>query len=236
MSGEPGRRTVRSRWLVAAVIVLGALVATGMIVMGAPGVRGQVSPPAGTPSLRSIGLPITYPATVTYPMGWNLISGRAVQGLAAQQIDVPLYTYSDAGEYEPAVVDPQAPPMAGYWAYFAERTSVMLATGPDYSATVTAAPGRFILVGNPATTPVRLYGADVFYAFDAASATYQRRYALLPGEGAWAYSTSGASVVIISTPDCQTLRPPAALPINYVPPISTATPSPLPPAISCFGP
>ena len=78
---------------------------------------------------------------------------------------------------------------------------------------------------------------DAVYAYDTATGTYQQRYALLPGEGAWAYSANGGVAGIASTSQsCQALRPPAALPINYVPPVTTPTPTTVPASISCFGP
>lgn len=224
----------------AAAAALGVLVAAALVLTGVPDVRGQ-TPSAGSPSLTPFGgMSSISPATVNYPAGWNLISGRAVQGLAAQDITVPLYTYSANGGYQLAAIDPQASPMAGYWAYFAEPTSVMLPTGPLYAARVPLSAGQFTLIGNPGTLPANTGAMNapyVLYAYDPLSGAYQERHALLIGEGAWAYSADGATLGLVSVPPCQILRPPAALPSNYVPSLITAAPTPVPAvpaALSCY--
>jgi hypothetical protein len=227
--------------LLCAAAVLGVLAAVTPTLAGAPRARGQ-TPTGEAPSLTPFGSQAASPATVNYPAGWNLISGRAVQGLAAEGATVPLYTYSADGGYERTTVDAQAPPMAGYWAYFAGPRSVMLPPGPMYVATVPLPAQQFVLVGNPGTWPANTGAMSVpyvLYVYDPVRGSYQQRRALLPGEGAWSYSAGGAILGLVSAFPCQALRPPAALPDDYVP--SAVAPSPTvvpsaPAAISCYEP
>ena len=83
----------------------------------------------------------------------------------------------------------------GYWAYFSASDDH--AAVRDGQAGFSSQRGTYIMIGNPTFTPAVVRGADVVYVYDAVSGTYRQSDTLQPGQGAWAYSASSATVSIL---------------------------------------
>jgi hypothetical protein len=157
----------------------------------------------GSYTFTTVPHPSLYPGTTALHLspGWNLMSA-----LVTPLFCSALYTYQ-AGDtaYRPvqpaatnAVPNPTMSADAGYWCWYdpPPGTVSRLALSGVQTATIPLTAGQFILVGNPGNTPATVTGADVVYVYDAASGSYIAVTTLQPGEGAWAYSTSGGSITI----------------------------------------
>jgi len=134
--------------------------------------------------------------TVTYPAGWNLVSGP--DGTVFSQADDPMYTLETDGTTN--TPRPNAWGVTsgyGYWAKFDVATTVAL-HGCDTPVVIRSAPAStFIMIGNPrATTTLPVYGADVVYWYDPDLNNYVVVTTLAPGQGALAISLTGGSIYI----------------------------------------
>ena len=133
--------------------------------------------------------------TVTFPAGFNLIGGPA--GTIVTGATGPLFTLqaSDtAYEVLPATTALQAG--LGYWAFFSLPTSISLpAAPPPVAFAVTLPAGHFVMVGNPADVPVTASGADAVYTYSA-SAGYVQTTSLALGQGGWALSVRGGTLIM----------------------------------------
>jgi hypothetical protein len=134
--------------------------------------------------------------TASYAAGWNLVAGPA--GTIFTGAVGPLYTYQ-AGDtaYEAVPGTTASVGGRGYWAYFTQPATVVLAGPSAPSASVPAPAGQWVMVGNPsATMPAHVSGADLLFGYDPASGGYAAITTLAPGHGAWAISFSGGTIGI----------------------------------------
>ncbi|MBI2906260.1 MAG: hypothetical protein HYX92_01250 [Chloroflexi bacterium] len=137
-------------------------------------------------------------ATVSYARGWNIVAGPA--GATFQQASPILYT-SQGGDFTILPNTQAVRPGWGYWANFAEDTTVTLtgAGGDSYSTTLS--PGQFKMIGNPSGTKSATVSAEVVWTYDPAIgyARHQATAVLAPGRGAWAFSSVGGVVSIMTS-------------------------------------
>jgi len=150
------------------------------------------------------------PLPVTYYIGWNLAAGTEgnLGGGAPEQTYMtgaldPLYTLR-AGDTEYEIVPTSAPVKAGwgYWAYFAKNTTETLAQVRGREPFALQLPaGQFVMVGNLFPDDVRVSGADVVYTYTPfyGGGRYQEASTLQYGQGAWAYSEDGGTLVFTPT-------------------------------------
>jgi len=141
---------------------------------------------------------------IPYPAGWNLIAGFTGAGgqpTIVSGADEPLYTFQ-AGDRSYKAVPSSTPLQAGvgYWVHFSQPTSVVFPQGtPDMPSVTQVLPaGQFVMIGNPFPTAARVSGASIVYIYDP-DRGYQERTTLQAGQGAWAFSTSGATITLSST-------------------------------------
>ncbi|MGI8552240.1 MAG: hypothetical protein ACR2PL_15865 [Dehalococcoidia bacterium] len=149
-------------------------------------------------------------AIVPYLAGWNLVSGPLGTQLVGLQ--GPLYTYDpDAGTYHAAPVVPHVGLVGdylegdggGYWAYFVGSVhyaglapEVLVRSGlPNYPTQYPVPAGRYALIGNPYRKTATVSGADAIYVYSPDQG-YQLTTMLQPGQGAWAYSSAGATLLV----------------------------------------
>ena len=135
-------------------------------------------------------------ATVSYAAGWNMIAGPA--GMAFSQAQNPLYTIQlGANQYTTQPNTQAVAAGAGYWAFFAQPTTVTLAGTSSTSASVQVAAGTYAFVGNSsATQTVTVSGADACFSYDPATNAYSIVSTLPPGHACAAFSTDGATVTL----------------------------------------
>jgi plastocyanin len=145
---------------------------------------------AGTP-LQTGGLSVTYAA------GWDLVAGPT--GTVLTGINGPLYTFrSGDTSYETVPAGSQLTAGSGYWAYFTMPETESLSLGGTQPGAQQLPAGRFVLIGNPGTTPMTVAGADSVLTYDA-SRGYQSVTMLQPGQGAWAISANGGTLTMAPT-------------------------------------
>jgi hypothetical protein len=133
---------------------------------------------------------------VTYPPGWNLISGPTGASLVGAV--GPLYTLT-AGDDDYAAVPAGTPLLGcnGYWAYFPTGGSITFSQDVPLNGVVrngyggdschrSMAVGRWATIGNPsATDPADVFGAITILTYDPAQGFVVSLKALLPvGRGA----------------------------------------------------
>jgi hypothetical protein len=152
--------------------------------------------------------PRTAPAAtfVTYPSGWNLVSGP--EGSHLNSAVGPLSTVQAPGAaYSQLPPDATLQGCSGYWAYFPDGGS--LVAGSDAgSCSATLAPNGWTMIGNPSTTGnATVTGTDIVMVY--AAGQYQVVTSIAPGQGAWAYGSGQATVTVTNYVAAQ---PPAALP------------------------
>ena len=169
-----------------------------------------VLPAACSPPSAPTGVTTIAGATVTYPAGWNLVAGPAGTILSGA---FALYTLPPgATSYQ---VLPAGSPLqagAGYWAYFPTATASTLAPASTSSITLFLAAGQYALIGNPSDTTATVSGAGlVMYSYDSSTASYTQSSQLAPGQGAWAFSSTGGPLTI-TTGASGSLQPPVPPP------------------------
>lgn len=139
---------------------------------------------------------------VAYAAGWNLVAGPPGTVLNSVGVRGPLYSLGPGDvNYRALSPDIYLEPGSGYWVYFGAAATVDLAEQPTTLTVVRLPAGQYVLVGHPYITAASTSGADVVYEFEPGSG-YRATSVLQPGQGAWAYSSNGATMVIrpITTP------------------------------------
>lgn len=134
--------------------------------------------------------------TITFPAGTSLVSGPPGSDFTA--VDGALSTLQSS-DHEYESVQPSAGTQAGYgyWAQFAQPTSVQLNQGSNMPLTASALAGQWILIGDPSgTLPATVMGASAVYTYDPTSG-YKTATTLQPGQGAWALGSGGGSITIV---------------------------------------
>jgi len=140
--------------------------------------------PAGQPPLPQL-----------YSAGWNLV---AVTQRGDRPPSSALYTLALGGaEYQ--VVAGETRPGVGYWAYFpTDNRSFIVPVGfceqcPAAVQPIPLPAGQWVMIGNPYTAPVPITvrGADIVDVYDPTTGMYQQTTQLVPGQGAFAYSSAG---------------------------------------------
>jgi len=162
---------------------------------------------------------------VTYPSGWNLVSGP--DGSTLQGAIDFLYSLRP-GESDYELLPASAPLMGcrGYWAYFPDGGSLITAGEGSSRCTVATVPGVYVMIGNPsATQTLNLSGIDIAYTFGPGD-SYPPVTSLLPGQGAFA---AGQAELVLDVPPSSappvapTPNPTAARPPPASTPVATAT-------------
>ncbi|HTE83546.1 MAG TPA: hypothetical protein VK821_02340, partial [Dehalococcoidia bacterium] len=85
---------------------------------------------------------------------------------------------------------------AGYWIYLAGPTQISVPEGVRDPVEAPLPPGQYIMIGNRASVPEVVRGADAVYAYDPAADEYSGTTELQPGQGAFAYSGGGGVATI----------------------------------------
>jgi hypothetical protein len=162
-------------------------------------------PPPLPPSLPApppppvYGLPPApgpYGATISYPAGWNLVSGPA--GTRITGTNGPLFTLQPGdASYETLAPGSSLQAGLGYWVLFNAPATLTLPPAGLGSIARSVTPGQMVLIGNPFASPATVSGATAVYTYDPVRG-YQRTSVLQPGQGAWATSASGS--IVISAP------------------------------------
>ncbi len=113
----------------------------------------------------------------------------------------PLFTYSSDGtRYLPVPATTSLNDAFGYWAYFTSNRAVSLLPTPRgiiYSRPLTAK--RYLQIGNPSDSWAWVSGVDCLYTYNAASSQYTIASVLAPGQGGFAVSIAGGTVVITAS-------------------------------------
>ena len=185
----------RFRWLLALVVASLALVAAHT--------AGQA---------QSTGF------TVTYSSGWNLVAGP--RGTVLTGAAGSLFTYqANDTSYESFPATTPLQPLLGYWAFFPAAATLTLSPALPQTTTtslLSLPPNHYVMIGNPFTVPITLSGADQILVYNAAQGQYVATATLQPGQGAWAFSQSGGTLIAATLGASATATPP---------PAPTATPS-----------
>ncbi len=190
------RRAVVSLWSLPALVLAGVLARPGAVASVVHATARQ-----------------TTPATVTYPAGWNLLGASpgtvltgAVGPLYTLQPDGATYTSVDPGVVAPEYAQGTGPKAGvGYWAYFTSATAIsipfyptMPQPGAGHGAipfTIATTVRRWLMIGNPYNTAVTVDGLPGVYAYVPGEG-YVFTTRLEPGQGAFAYSDTGASILL----------------------------------------
>lgn len=150
------------------------------------------------------GGPFLCPVPVTYYPGWNLIAGTEGNLPAAPMqtiitgADGPLYTLqAEDSMYETVPASMPLRAGVGYWAYFTSGTPELLAQVRNAQPLTLSLPQRqSVMIGNPFPTSAAVGGADIVYIYEPGDGSYQQTTTLRPGQGAWAYSATGAAITL----------------------------------------
>ncbi|MHB8573878.1 MAG: hypothetical protein ACYDCQ_00960 [Dehalococcoidia bacterium] len=134
--------------------------------------------------------------SVTYPVGWNIVGGPA-----GSEFPVTLYRWEpERNQYASLAPNTPVERGRGYWAYFSQPTTVLLAG--DSGSSMPSGPGQqYLLIANPSSSqcaginvgppmpPGSSRGPVVLsvYTYDPAQGSYSSGAGALltPGEGAW---------------------------------------------------
>jgi plastocyanin len=145
----------------------------------------------GTITVTSSGAPS---ASANLAAGWNLVAGPT--GTVAPGANGPLYTLR-AGQTAYDSV-PSGTPFeggVGYWAFFNAPAVLSLPVVANQPFRLPLPASQWIMVGNPNSSAVTVSGADSILTYSSAQG-YQTASTLLPGQGAWAWSTTGGTLTI----------------------------------------
>jgi PKD repeat protein len=156
----------------------------------APSSASSQTTTASVPPVQTIAAPQN--VQVTYQPSWNLIAGGA--GLPSSSIAAGPYAFpAGASDYQTLTAGQPLQSGAGYWVDLSASTTVSL---PDTSSSQSSEPlpaGQWVLIGNSTGSSLTVTGADAVYAYNPTAGTYQQATTLSAGQGAWAYSASGAT-------------------------------------------
>jgi hypothetical protein len=144
-------------------------------------------------------------ATVVWPPGWNLVSGRGIAPMYQSggiAFTANVYTLQPGdSSYESLPPDNVLQTGLGYWVYLPQGATAMLVSGSDAQYRVQAPPGQFVMVGNlSGHLPAQVTGADTVLTYDPSNG-YKSTSILQPGQGALVSSAVGG--VITVTPQTQ---------------------------------
>jgi Metallo-peptidase family M12B Reprolysin-like len=138
--------------------------------------------------------------SITYKAGYNLVSGPRGTNFAAAAS--PLFTFLP-GDSSYRSISSSQPTYSGYgyWAYFAQDTTVQLngSGSPFYTAIVD--PNEWFLVGNESgSAPMRVViGAQTVYLYDSQAKQYKTSDTIPVGQAAWVRSDRNGLVAVAST-------------------------------------
>ena len=131
-----------------------------------------------------------------YLSGWNLAAFPPGSTLAA---GTTLYTLQPGdSDYEVSASDQGTQDGYGYWVNFGfgSQSSLNLGTGTTQPYEVDAPAGQWVAIGDPSgAQPAQVSGADMVFVFSP-STGYHSTTLLYPGQGALAYSSAGATIII----------------------------------------
>ena len=146
--------------------------------------------------------------------GWNLVADP--NGI---DVNSPSYTLQQNDQnYETTQPGQQMAPGLGYWVSTPSYGGLPLAAG-QAKATIVAPAGQWVMVGDPSGIfPANVSGADELWGYDPANGWIQLPPTFLaPGQGAFAKSDYGGSVVLMalssSNATCSTEDPGSACPV-----------------------
>ncbi|HZQ37274.1 MAG TPA: hypothetical protein VFD32_15190 [Dehalococcoidia bacterium] len=123
--------------------------------------------------------------TITYPPGWNLVSGP--DGSTLSGAEGLLYTLQpgDSG-YQAVPAGSALHGCWGYWAFFPDGGSLNPSADTADRCDVPTLPGQWVMLGNPtATQTLSFSGIDQALSYSPESG-YQVTQELAPGQGAFA--------------------------------------------------
>jgi hypothetical protein len=151
---------------------------------------------------------------ITYPAGWNLVSGPGGSTLFGALGN--LYTLQ-IGDRDYQTLPPDAVLRAGwsYWAYF--PNGGVLQQGPDAASYATPLSAlQWIMLGNPsAGATATVTGADTVLVYTPNSG-YVPATAIPPGQGAF---VTGAAQATVAVPGAMPVPPTPAPPVPTVVPL-----------------
>jgi hypothetical protein len=138
--------------------------------------------------------------SILYHTGYNLVSGP--RGTSFGAAAGPLYTMVPGDtSYRSIPAGQPTYDALGYWAYFAQDTTVQLSGSgsPFYSAI--APPGQWFLIGNESgTSPMRVVvGAQSVFLYDAPSGQYKASDTIPAGQAAWVRVGKDGFVAVAAT-------------------------------------
>lgn len=136
----------------------------------------------------------TYPTSVSYPAGWNLIAGVRLSGSEGT-----VYTTNADGSLQPLqglAVDHGTAP-EGYVAYFPQPVTVPLAPRGPLGGSIQVGAPQWLLLGNPGQVPVAVAGAAAVEALDPTTNSYVSVDVLPPGQAAWVYTGPTGLVTLV---------------------------------------
>jgi IPT/TIG domain-containing protein len=127
--------------------------------------------------------------------GWNLVGGPS--GTVFSGASNPLYTWQ-TGDTNYQTLTPTSPITSGrgYWAYYPSATTTTIASATPQTIQVPLPVNNWIMVGNPGNTAATVSGADAVDIYSPVTNSYSTATTLQPGQGAWAISSTGATITI----------------------------------------
>jgi hypothetical protein len=134
---------------------------------------------------------------VRYPAGWNIVA-------APDGTTLPLVLYGwdpVSGTYQQV---PSGGPLKGgqgYWTFASQDVNLGIGKAGAEVMCVSLPAGKWTLIGNPSgISTVTVNGIDSVWAYDPTAGAYQMTSSLKVGQGAWAYSASGATISLSAGP------------------------------------
>jgi hypothetical protein len=133
--------------------------------------------------------------TASYAAGWNMVGGPPGTDLSqAAAVD----GYSGGSYFTPATAATAL--CQGYWAYFADPTSITLAAGATGPTQACALQRGWNLVGNPFAGAAQLPSGSTAYHWSPDAGRYDVVSAIPPGGAVWFHSSTAASLTLTYVP------------------------------------
>jgi plastocyanin len=151
---------------------------------------------ATSPSIAAVNASGTQAVSISEASGWNLVGGP--EGSMVSAANGPLYTFR-AGDSSYESLPSTTPFVAGvgYWAYFNSPTTEVIPAAGLQPASIPLPARQWVMVGNPSGSTVRVSGADSLLTYSGIQG-YQPATTLAPGQGAWAWSSTGGTLALAS--------------------------------------